>query len=126
MLWADDSLTERARSLKVDVLATPEGSSYDSKAIVGTRWHWPFGSASLMAAQPSRTEVLDLRHAILALDDLAGRRALAPGLTLRSVAWSDDDPLGDVLIATFGKLPDSSLLAFDYQTITRQRLTGCL
>lgn len=47
MLWADSSLVENARRLRVDVLATPEGDSYAPK-----EWSTRLGE---LALQTQRT-----------------------------------------------------------------------
>jgi hypothetical protein len=125
IIWESSDVTAEAKRLRVDILATPDGASFESNAVIGTRWHWPFGFGSLIdidGVAGSRTQLLDLRHAITQLDDYSNRRMLVDDFALKSVVWADHDPLRYVLTALCGKLPPRESSAFDYQTVAVERL----
>lgn len=117
-----------ARQFRVDVLYPVNGSP---EAVESTKTSedlpWPLLEIALFNEFGNRTpNFLDISHPLariakeLRLHDRAGRLEDAPPQAFESsdyvsVRWDDDDPLADILLATFGGFPPLEQTGRDYE-----------
>lgn len=69
-------------------------------------------------------QILDIYHPILRLDEERFKNNPAPDTTATILEWQKDDPLTDVLLATFGAVPTEGEIGIDYIGMLKHRLSA--
>jgi hypothetical protein len=69
-------------------------------------------------------QIVDIYHPICRLYDEHFKNNPAPDITVTIFEWQAEDPIADVLLATFGSVPPIAVTGTDYLNLLKQRLSA--
>jgi hypothetical protein len=124
--------TELANALislfRVDALA-PTSDDEEVRAFIKTYKHlpWPLiGDDFFVEGLSGRKQarVVDICHPIEKLHEEYFRSNPNPHPLIDVIKWDTEDPLADVLLLSFGTVPDAAEVGMDYLGLARERLWG--
>lgn len=116
------------RLFRVDALA-PTSDHEDVRTFIKKYKHlpWPFMGDELFVEDmrgEKRPRVVDISHPIEKLHEEHYRNNPNPQPGIDLVRWDVEDPLADMLLLSFGGVPDASEAGVDYLSLAGHRLLG--
>jgi len=116
------------RLFRVDALA-PTSDHEDVRTFIKKYKHlpWPFMGDELFVEDmrgEKRPRVVDISHPIEKLHEEHYRNNPNRNPVIDLVRWDAEDPLADVLLLSFGAMPDANEVGIDYSHLVRLRLNG--
>ena len=106
-----------------DLIALPSGFPADTSSCEDLKHLiWPFFNRPLFAPGVEGPELLDVRHALMHLEEARVRRFLPSDFEVFDVTWDQEDPLRYAYSAMFGDFAKEATAGFDYRGVSARRL----